>query len=105
MDNIMNAVKSVYGNYAGFTGKASRGEFWWFVLFYVVVYAVLAALISVSNMFAIVLGIFALGTLIPYLAVGVRRLHDTGKSGWWILIAFIPLGILVLIFFWAQPSK
>jgi len=105
MDNIMNAVKSVYGNYAGFTGKANRGEFWWFVLFYVVVYAVLAALISVSNMFAIVLGIFALGTLIPYLAVGVRRLHDTGKSGWWILIAFIPLGILVLIFFWAQPSK
>jgi len=105
MDNIMNAVKAVYGNYFGFSGKANRGEFWWFVLFYVIVYAVLAALVSVSNLFAYAVIIFALGSFIPYLAVGARRLQDTGRSPWWLLLALVPFGIFVLIFFWAQPSK
>ncbi len=86
--------------YADFTGFATRSEFWWFILFLFVVQALLGV---VSHLIA---GLFALATLIPYLAVGTRRLRDGGHSPWWWLIAFVPLiGAIVLIVFWAQPGQ
>ncbi len=85
--------------YADFIGAATRSEFWWFVLFLVVVQALLGI---VSHSIA---AIFALATLVPYFAVGTRRLRDTGHSPLWWLIGFIPLvGVIVLIVFWARQG-
>lgn len=95
----LDAVKSVYTNYTNFKGRARRSEYWWFYLF-CVVSAVILILVEGSitgSMFLYV--IFILASLIPSLAVTVRRLHDTSRSGWWILIAFVPLigGIWLLV--------
>jgi uncharacterized membrane protein YhaH (DUF805 family) len=108
--------------YAQFAGRARPKEFWMFVLFLVVVLVALtfveAALgLGTSRHWALMRpwrmaagfansggplsGLFMLAMLIPYLAVGVRRLHDTDRSGWWLLLGFIPLlgGLILLIFF------
>jgi uncharacterized membrane protein YhaH (DUF805 family) len=94
--------------YADFQGRASRAEYWLFALFIAVVEAVLMALgkamgapgSSGAMGASAVLGLFVLAVLIPSLAVGVRRLHDTNRSGWWLLISLIPLigAIVVLVF-------
>jgi uncharacterized membrane protein YhaH (DUF805 family) len=86
--------------YADFIGRATRSEFWWFVLFLIVVQILLGV---ISHWLAV---IFGLATLVPYLAVGTRRLRDTGRSPWWWLISLVPLvGTIVLIVFWAQPGE
>ena len=86
--------------YADFIGMATRSEFWWFVLFLIIVQALLGI---ASHAIA---AIFALATLVPYFAVGTRRLRDTGRSPWWWLICLIPVvGEIVLIVFWAQPGE
>ena len=86
--------------YADFTGLATRSEFWWFMLFLLIIQLLLDA---VSRPLA---GLFAIATLVPYFAVGTRRLRDTGRSPWWWLIALIPLvGFIVLIVFWAQKGE
>ena len=86
--------------YADFIGTATRSEFWWFVLFLVVVQSLLGI---VSHTIA---AIFALATLVPYFAVGTRRLRDTGRSPWWWLIGLVPLlGAIVLIVFWVQQGE
>jgi uncharacterized membrane protein YhaH (DUF805 family) len=93
-----------YKKYADFTGRARRKEFWMFVLFYVIVYIVLCVVDSIIGM-QILSSLFALGSLIPSFAIGARRLHDTGRSGWWQLLNLIPLiGFIILIVFWAQDS-
>jgi uncharacterized membrane protein YhaH (DUF805 family) len=104
--NFMDAVKSVYSNYVGFHGRARRSEYWWWYLFYLIVYGVLYAIdLSVIG-FPALSGLFALASLLPGIAVGVRRLHDTGRSGWWLLIALIPLvGAIVLIIFFVMDSQ
>lgn len=84
------AIKSVMSQYAGFSGRARRSEYWYWVLF-----TLLWCWIPLLN---ILLGLIF---FIPGLAVAVRRLHDTGRSGWWILISLIPIigGIVLLIFY------
>ena len=97
--SFIEAVKSCFSNYVGFSGRASRSEFWWFMLFYVICAVVGGFLGDVAG------GIVGLILLLPTLAVQVRRLHDIGKSGWWVLIGLIPLiGQIVLIYFSVQPS-
>jgi uncharacterized membrane protein YhaH (DUF805 family) len=103
------AVRSVFGQYAGFSGTARRSEYWWFWLFYTVVIAVLYVVAlatsgGVRTLFFILYIAFALVCLIPALAVAVRRLHDTDKSGWWLLIGLIPFGGLVLLVFFLLPT-
>ena len=94
------SVRTCLSKYVDFNGVASRSEFWWFFLFQIVVVVVLS---FVSQLVA---DIAALALLLPSLAVGARRLHDTGRSGWWLLIGLIPvIGTLVLIVFWLQESK
>jgi uncharacterized membrane protein YhaH (DUF805 family) len=109
--DFMTAVKSVYSNYIGFSGRAARSEYWYFVLFYMIVGAVLSVIDTQTGMVSQggmgVLGtVFGLASLLPSIAVGFRRLHDTGRSAWWFLIAFIPLiGVIVLIVWLASPSQ
>lgn len=99
------AVRSVVvERYADFQGRSPRSEFWWFVLFYLLASLVIGLLGAVSETLAgIVNFIFWLVLLIPSIAVGVRRLHDIDRTGWWVLIGLVPvLGTLVLIFFFVQ---
>jgi uncharacterized membrane protein YhaH (DUF805 family) len=100
----------VLENYANFDGRARRAEFWWYFLANLiisVVFNIIDAVIGSGMGGGIgVLGlIYSLAVLIPGLAVAIRRLHDTGKSGWWLLLVFIPIvGIIVLIVFWATDG-
>jgi len=94
------SIRTCLTKYADFNGTASRSEFWWFILFLVIVTVVLNAVSPVVG------GIFGLAMLLPQLAAGARRLHDTGKSGWLQLLLLIPvIGAIVLIVLWAQPGK
>ncbi|MCI5045069.1 MAG: DUF805 domain-containing protein [Aquisalinus sp.] len=104
--DFMQAVKSVYSNYVNFQDRSGRGEYWWFFLFYIVALVVLTMLEGMLGMTGILSNLFALGSIIPSLAVGVRRLHDTGHSGWWVLLNLIPLiGFIILIIMsYAKPS-
>lgn len=87
------AISSAFRQYAKFSGRASRSEFWWFFLFQFVIGLLLIYSIPV------IFFLFVVATLLPYLAVLVRRLHDTGRSGWWVLLVLIPFGNLVLLIF------
>ena len=102
---MADAVRSVLAKYATFSGRARRSEYWWFYLAYVIAYIVAAIIDGLLGITALTL-IVSLGLLIPTLAVGVRRLHDIGKSGWWLLIGLIPLvGAIVLLVFACQDSR
>jgi uncharacterized membrane protein YhaH (DUF805 family) len=95
----------VLERYAQFTGRAARPEFWWYFLANLIISIVFNILVRVSGIFWILDVIYILAVLIPGLAVGVRRLHDTDKSGWWLLIALVPLvGIIVLLVFFATEG-
>lgn len=97
---FQESVKVCFTKYADFSGRATRSEYWWFVVFIVVVS------IAASFIGSIVYGLFSLAVLVPSIAAATRRLHDTNRSGWWQLICFIPLvGVIVLIVFLAQEGK
>jgi uncharacterized membrane protein YhaH (DUF805 family) len=97
----MNWYLAALKNYAGFTGRARRKEYWMFALVNIVVYVVIAILAAVTGSKAVfaIYAIYALAVLIPGLAVLVRRLHDTNRSGAWFFIALIPFigGIWLLV--------
>ena len=105
-----DAISSVFRQYVGFRGRARRSEYWWWVLFTVLLSAVVSALqfalgLADENGNGPLSGLLGLALLLPGLAVAVRRLHDTGRTGWWILIGLIPLiGWIVLIVFYVQDS-
>lgn len=92
--NFLQAIKTCFSKYATFSGRARRSEYWWFVLLNVIV-----GMIPVLNF------IWGLVVLIPALAVCVRRLHDTGRSGWWLLLALVPVLNLILIYFYLCDSQ
>jgi uncharacterized membrane protein YhaH (DUF805 family) len=101
----MNWYIKCLKQYVDFSGRAQRMEFWMFVLIHFIILIVLAVVDSMITG-GLLYGLYALGVLLPYLAVGVRRLHDTNRSGWWWLIGLIPvIGIIVLIVFWVQDSQ
>ncbi|WP_457320852.1 DUF805 domain-containing protein [Roseateles sp. P5_E11] len=96
---FQESVQTCFSKYVDFSGRASRSEYWWFALFVFGASFVLGMFSQWLNI------IFLLGTLLPQLAAATRRLHDTGRSGWWQLIGLIPLiGFIVLIVFLAQES-
>jgi uncharacterized membrane protein YhaH (DUF805 family) len=102
--SFSEAVKSGFDHYTKFDGRASRPAFWWWFLFTILVAVaaeILDAIIGTSILYIIV----ALGLILPNISVAIRRLHDTDRSGWWILIGLIPIiGFIVLIVFYVQKS-
>lgn len=96
---FQESIKTCLSKYADFKGRASRSEYWWFVLFNLIVQAAAAAL-SENLSYAIAIGFF-----LPSIAAGVRRLHDKDKSGWWMLLHFVPLiGAIVLLVWFCQKG-
>lgn len=112
------AVQRFFKKYATFTGRASRSEYWWWVLVMAIVGAVFSVLALATSgptvnefgepvgpsglglVFFVIYGLWSLATFVPYLALVVRRLHDGNRSGFWIFIAFVPFvgGIILLVF-------
>lgn len=107
----MNWYMAVIKNYAGFSGRARRKEYWMFVLFNAIIAVVLAILDNAMGTmsesgYGILSGLYSLGVLVPSIAVGVRRLHDIGKSGWWLFISLVPLiGTIWLLVLLATDSQ
>ena len=99
MEEIQKSVRTCLTKYADFNGRAARPEFWWFVLAQIVVSLILNTILPLLG------GLFSLAVLVPSIAVGSRRLHDIGKSGWLQLLGLIPIvGWIILIYWAAQPG-
>ena len=105
----MSWYLKVLKDYAVFSGRAGRAEYWYFTLFSTIFMIILALMDTVIGLggdgYGLLSGIYGLAVLIPSIAVTVRRLHDTDRSGWWILIVFVPLvGAIGLLVFMAFDS-
>ncbi len=93
---FVDAVKSAFSNYANFNGRASRSEYWWFYLFWVIVYYGLSLLTGIASIFGILALVFVLGSLVPFIALMARRMHDSDKSGWFQLIPLYNLYLAII---------
>ena len=110
---FQQAVQSAFRNYVKFDGRASRSEYWYFLLF-VVLMAIAAALLEglmggergggLAGLVAIAHLVFSLATILPSLGLGFRRLHDTDRSAWWLLINLTIIGGLVTLVFNCLPG-
>jgi len=107
----MNWYLEVLRKYTVFAGRAQRAEYWYFVLINLLINIGLSLLDDALGMkspdfnLGLLGGIYSLAVLVPSLAVSVRRLHDTGRSGWWLLIGLVPvIGFIVLLVFMATDS-
>ncbi|MCE2744897.1 MAG: DUF805 domain-containing protein [Burkholderiales bacterium] len=97
---FIESIETCFKKYAEFNGRATRSEFWWWVLFAVLITTAAQVLGEIPGT------IVSLAILLPYIAVTARRLHDIGKSGWWQLVGIIPLiGWLIVIYWCAQNSS
>jgi uncharacterized membrane protein YhaH (DUF805 family) len=99
------AVRYGFDNYANFSGRSSRRAFWWWFLFGVLVGIAANIIDAIFGSYPVFSGIAGLALLLPDLAFGVRRLHDTNRTGWWLLIALIPIiGFIVLLIFYLEQG-
>ena len=100
---LSEAVESVLiKNYSNFSGRARRSEYWYWILFSMIV----GIILSLSSIFigpigSIIQAIWALGTIIPGIAIGVRRLHDIDKSGWWLFLSLAIIIGWIILLIWA----
>ncbi|WP_406185922.1 DUF805 domain-containing protein [Streptomyces sp. NBC_01006] len=102
----MNYYTDVLKKYAVFSGRARRQEFWMFIVFNFAVSIVIGIIDTVIGANSILSGLYSLAVLLPVLGLAARRLHDTDKSAWWLLLYLIPvLGWIVLIVFWATEGN
>ena len=98
--NFPTAITTCFSKFATFSGRATRSEFWWFYLF-----TLLLSWFAQMAVGASVAGIVSLVMILPLWAAGARRLHDIGRTGWWQLIAFTIIGIIVLIVWYSTDSE
>jgi uncharacterized membrane protein YhaH (DUF805 family) len=102
----MDWYLKVLKNYFGFSGRARRKEYWMFFLFNVLVAIGLGIIEALIGTGGLIGALYSLAVLIPGIAVTVRRLHDTSRTGWWVLIVFVPLvGALILLIFMVLDSQ
>ena len=105
MVGFSEAISLGFKNYINFSGRATRAEYWWWFLFLVVAGVVLGIIDGVTGI-GVLRNTFNLATIIPSLALGARRLHDIGKSGWWQLLLFaIIVGWIILIVWYCKPGN
>ncbi len=98
IDEWFAAIKTCFAKYIDISGRAKRAEYWYWFLFVVVVLVILAPMPTLYSL-------FSLAVIAPNITVGIRRLHDIGRSGTWMLISLIPIvGWLVLLYWFVQPS-
>jgi len=106
--SFVESFSLFFKNYVDFKGRSARGAFWWWVLWSVLIGVVLGIadgiIVGFDSGIDPLSNLFSLATLIPGIALTVRRLHDVGKSGWWILLAFTIIGLLLLLFWYIQPA-
>jgi uncharacterized membrane protein YhaH (DUF805 family) len=103
---FQEAVQAVLSKYATFTGRAARPEFWWFMLFIFLVNVGTSIIDGMLFDGQVLNTVAMLALIVPQLAVGARRLHDIDRSGWWLLLALVPVvGWIVLIYFNVQPGQ
>lgn len=108
--DLKEAITRFFQNYINFEGRSNRGEFWkaWLVCFIV---SIITAVLDAAIGLPVTNAIWSLAVLVPSIAIGARRLHDINKSGWWLLLSFIPLiGAIILIVWFAkkpdpQPNR
>jgi uncharacterized membrane protein YhaH (DUF805 family) len=104
--SFQDAVRSALTNYVNFSGRARRSEYWYFALFSFAVYVAALVVDRILGTYPLLYVVAVAGLLLPGLAVAVRRLHDTDRSGWWILLGLIPIvgPIVLLVFFVAEGT-
>ena len=103
--SFTDAIRDGFSKYVTFSGRSSRSAYWWWYLFGILVLVVSLAIDYALGAGGILYVLVALAMLLPNLAVLVRRLHDAGHSGWWVLIGLLPLiGAIVLLVFTLQGS-
>lgn len=103
---FVDAIKSFFRRYVDFSGRSSRSEYWWAFLAILIGYLVVGFVggvmgETVGSLFILVM---LLAIILPSIAIAIRRLHDTDRSGWWYLLSLIPLVSLVLLFFYCQKG-
>ena len=108
--SFASSIKICFSKYAVFSGRASRSEYWWFALFLFIA-GIVTSIIDVmimgysSENFGPINAIFSVITFLPGLAVGARRLHDIDRSGWWQLLVFTIIGIILLVICFATAGS
>lgn len=102
----MNWYLDVLKKYAVFNGRARRKEYWMFFLFNIIIAVVLGIIEGIVGGPGVLGALYGLAVLLPSIGVSIRRLHDTDRSGWWLLIGLVPLiGAIVLLVFFVQDSQ
>ncbi len=102
----MNWYLQVLKKYAVFSGRARRKEYWYFFLFNMIISFVLGLIGNWVGIHTVLSGLYSLAVLLPSLGVSIRRLHDTGRNGWWLLIGLIPLiGAIILLIYMVSDSQ
>jgi len=103
--NMIDWFVKCLKNYANFSGRARRKEFWFFMLVSFILGIIIQIIDAILGTDKILNGVLNLALFLPSLAVGARRLHDTGRSGWWQLLVLTIIGIIPLIIWWASNTK
>lgn len=97
---VQNYINIITKHYFDFEGRTRRADFWYFVLVNLIVGIVLGIVQNILHLGQMITSLYSLALLLPNLGLGARRLHDTGRSGWWLLIAFIPVLGWILLIYW-----
>lgn len=105
MESLINAFTSAWKRSFDYSGRANRGDFWWFALANAIISVILLIPSTISDFFGWIYSIWTIATIVPSLALTIRRLRDAGKHWAWIFIQLIPIvGLIWIVYLLVQPS-